>query len=168
MVQPWAAAGFECFCVDTRHPQGETPAGQYHFHRGRSARMASAAAPLRRRLRLSTLHPHRAARGWCGWSYTRTSERHTVSTLGSYWREPDFTFYPHQFGGWPGGEGDDYSKRTCWTGGGFRLPQQRPIPEFRPLYMHNQPPSDERGDLRSIFARAVFEANLGCASKGRA
>lgn len=23
MVQPWAAAGFECFCVDTRHPGGE-------------------------------------------------------------------------------------------------------------------------------------------------
>jgi hypothetical protein len=52
------------------------------------------------------------------------------------------------------------------------LPQQRPIPEFRPLYIHNLPPSDERGDIRSItppgFARAVFEANLGCASKGRA
>ena len=66
----------------------------------------------------------------------------------------------------PGGEDDDYSKRTClWTGGGFRLPQQRPIPEFRPLYIHNLPPSAERGDLRSItppgFARAVFEANLG-------
>ena len=33
------------------------------------------------------------------------------------------------------------------------------------LYIHNLPPSGERGDLRSItppgFARAVFEANLG-------
>jgi hypothetical protein len=72
-----------------------------------------------------------------------------------YWREPDFTFHPHQFGGWARGECADYSKRTClWTGGGFRLPQQRSI------------------HIRSItppgFARAVFEANLGCASKGRA
>jgi hypothetical protein len=65
-----------------------------------------------------------------------------------------------------GGAGDDYGKRTClWTGGGFRLPQKRPIAEFRPLYIHNLPPSDVRADLRSVtppgFARAVFEANVG-------
>ena len=31
MVQPWAAAGFECFCVDTRHPQGEHRRGNITF-----------------------------------------------------------------------------------------------------------------------------------------
>ena len=30
-----------------------------------------------------------------------------VSTLGSYWRKPDFTFHPFEFGGWPGGANDD-------------------------------------------------------------
>ena len=176
--------------------------------------MASTATPLCHRLRLSTLHPHGADGGWCGWNCTepvsgsrwfrtkgidgltdalelveacrRICEwsrapwmiENPVSPLGSYWRAPDFTCHPHQFGGWPEGEGDDYegrnySKRTyLWTGGGFRLPQQRPMPEFRPLYIHDLPPPDERGDLHSItppgFARAVFEANLGCASKGRA
>jgi hypothetical protein len=52
-----------------------------------------------------------------------------------------------------------------WTGGGFLFPQKRPVPEFRPLYIHNMPPSDSQGDLRSVtpagFARAVFEANCG-------
>lgn len=89
-----------------------------------------------------------------------------VSTLGSYWRKPDFTFHPFEFGGWPGGANDDYGKRTClWTGGGFRLPQKRPIEAFRPLWIYNLPPADNRGDLRSVtppgFARAVFEANVG-------
>ena len=27
MVQPWAAAGFECFCVDVRHGQDDQPSG---------------------------------------------------------------------------------------------------------------------------------------------
>ena len=89
-----------------------------------------------------------------------------ANTLGSYWRTPDSTFHPNEFGGWPGGNGDDYRKRTClWTGGGFRFPQKRPIDAFRPLYIHNMPPANDRGDLRSItphgFAKAVFEANVG-------
>jgi hypothetical protein len=55
-----------------------------------------------------------------------------VSTLGSYWRKPDFSLHPHEFGGWPGGSGDDYRKRTClWTGGGFRFPEKREIRKRR-------------------------------------
>lgn len=209
MVQPWAAAGFECFCVDTRHPQGEHRRGNITFigadlrewlppprryaivfafppctHTARTAGGAGRATPApvsgTRWFRTrgiggltEALELVEACRRICEWSRAPWMIENPVSTIGSYWREPDFTFYPHQFGGWPGGEGDDHSKRTSlWTGGGFRLPQQRPIPEFRPLYIHNLPPSDECGDLRSItppgFARAVFEANLGCASKGRA
>jgi hypothetical protein len=52
------------------------------------------------------------------------------------------------------------------------LPQKRPVEAFRPLYIHNLPPSDRRADLRSItppsFARAVFEANVGRAIVRRA
>lgn len=189
MVQPWAAAGFECFCVDTRHPPGEQRRGNITFI---GADLREWLPPPRRyaiafafppctNLAVSgarwfrtkgigglteALELVEACRRVCEWTGAPWMIENPVSTLASYWREPDFTFHPHQFGGWPGGERDDYGKRTClWTGGGFRLPQQRPIPEFRPLYIHNLPPSDERGDLRSItppgFARAVFEANLG-------
>jgi hypothetical protein len=209
MVQPWAAAGFECFCIDTRHPQGEHRRGNITFigadlrewlppprryaivfafppctHTARTLGGASGAIPEpasgTRWFRTKglgglteALEVVEACRRICEWSRAPWMIEAPVSTLGSDWREPDFTFHPHQFGGWPRGEGGDYSKRTyLWTGGGFRLPQQRPIPEFRPLYIHNLPLSDERGDLRSItppgFARAVFEANLGCAFKGRA
>jgi hypothetical protein len=107
-----------------------------------------------------------ASRRICEWSRAPWMIENPVSTLGSYWRKPDHTFHPHEFGGWEGGEEDDYRKRTClWTGGGFRFPQKREIPAFRPLFIHNMPPSDNRGSLRSVtppgFARAVFEANVG-------
>jgi hypothetical protein len=106
-----------------------------------------------------------ACRRICEWSGAAWMIENPVSTLGSYWRQPEFTFHPREFGGYQGGEDDDYNKRTCvWTGGGFRSPQKRPIPEFRPPYIDNMPPSDERGDLRSVtppgFACAVFEANV--------
>ncbi len=107
-----------------------------------------------------------ACRRICEWSGAAWQLENPGSTLGSYWRPPDFTFHPREFGGWPGGEDNGYSKRTCaWTGGGFRVPQKRPEIEFRPFYIHSMPPSGERGDLRSVtppgFARAVFEANAG-------
>jgi hypothetical protein len=107
-----------------------------------------------------------ACRRVCEWSAAPWMIENPVSTLGSYWRKPDFTFHPYEFGQWPGGNGDDYPKRTClWTGGGFRFPKKQPIEAFRPLYIHYLPPSDSRGDLRSVtppgFARAVFEANAG-------
>jgi hypothetical protein len=107
-----------------------------------------------------------ACRRIAEWSGAPWMIENPVSTLGSYWRKPDFTFHPHEFAGWPSGTNDDYAKRTClWTGGGFRLPQKRPIEAFRPFYIHNLPPSANRADLRSVtppgFAHAVFEANVG-------
>lgn len=189
MVRPWMEAGFECFCVDTRHSHGVAerdginwigadvrawlpPPRRYAF---------VCAAPPCTNLAVSgarwfaakgmggltdALELVEACRRICEWSGAPWMIENPVSTLGSYWRKPDFTFQPHEFGGWPGGAADDYRKRTClWTGGGFRPPQKRPIPELRPLYIHNMPPSAERGNQRSIsppgFARAVFEANIG-------
>ena len=189
MVQPWAAAGFECFCVDTRHREGEHPKGPVTFVRAdlrewllpprryaivfafpECTALAVNGARWFRKKGLGGLTEAielvEACRRIAEWSRAPWMIENPVSTLGSYWRKPDFTFHPFEFGGWPSGANDDYEKRTClWTGGGFRLPQKRPIEAFRPLYIHNMPPSDNRGDLRSItpsgFARAVFEANVG-------
>ncbi len=60
---------------------------------------------------------------------------------------------------------DGYHKSTClWTGGGFIMPDRRPIPfhEF-PNMIHHAPPSAERANIRSVtpmgFAYAVYEEN---------
>jgi hypothetical protein len=87
-----------------------------------------------------------------------------VSTLSTYWRKPDHQFDPCDFGGYPGGENDDYTKRTClWTGNGFRMPPARRIPPVDGSRMHRLAPGPERANLRAAtpmgFARAVFEAN---------
>jgi len=189
MVRPWAEAGFECFCVDVRHEHSNDRRGAVTWI---GADIREWLPPPRRYAIVFAFPPCtnlavsgarwfrekgiggltealelvEACRRICEWSAAPWMIENPVSTLASYWRSPDYTFHPHEFGGWQDGAGDDYAKRTClWTGGGFRLPQKRPLPAFRPLYIHNLPPSDSRGDLRSItppgFARAVFEANAG-------
>jgi hypothetical protein len=65
----------------------------------------------------------------------------------------------------PGEPNDGYHKSTClWCGGGFRMPEKRPIPlNSRPDFIHRCPPGKERANIRSVtpmgFARAVFAAN---------
>jgi hypothetical protein len=82
-----------------------------------------------------------------------------VGTLSTYWREPDYTFQPWQYG-------DRYYKKTClWTGGGFVMPKawHASPPDGTTAMIHLMPPSADRGDKRSVtpegFARAVFQAN---------
>lgn len=87
-----------------------------------------------------------------------------VSTLSTYWRQPDHKFHPKHFTGHE--PSDNYTKLTClWTGGGFAMPSKYENdslgePDDR---IHKAPPSAERGDFRSEtprgFARAVFLAN---------
>lgn len=87
-----------------------------------------------------------------------------VSTIATYWREPDYTFHPADFTGFE--LGDNYTKKTClWVGGGFRMPKPYPAhgmpePDDR---IHKAAPGPDRADFRSAtplgFARAVFHAN---------
>jgi hypothetical protein len=89
-----------------------------------------------------------------------------VSVISSEWRKPDFWFHPYEFGGYSGGGDDGYTKKTClWTGGGFELPEHKPI-RIDPKTgdrIHRMPPSTERANMRSQtprgFARALFELN---------
>lgn len=90
-----------------------------------------------------------------------------VGVLATYWREPDYTFDPNDYG-------DPYTKKTCiWAGNGFVIP---PVVQPGDMFeeptwvaptlgsmIHRMPPGADRGDKRSItpmgFARAVFRAN---------
>jgi hypothetical protein len=86
-----------------------------------------------------------------------------VSTLATYWRKPDHTFDPYEYGGY--GDADDaYTKKTClWVGGGFVMPEKRPVEVTDAHRIHYMSPGPDRADKRSEtpkgFARAVFEAN---------
>jgi hypothetical protein len=86
-----------------------------------------------------------------------------VSTIATYWREPDYTFHPSDYTAFE--LGDNYTKKTClWTGGGFVMPDPKmsvtDVPDDR---IHKAPPGPERANFRSAtpmgFARAVYFAN---------
>ncbi|VIO80079.1 hypothetical protein [Bradyrhizobium ivorense] len=92
-----------------------------------------------------------------------------VSTLSTYWRDPDYTFDPCDYG-------DPYTKQTClWVGGGFVMPEKVRAGDLFADATCVEPtmgsmiidfsPSTDRADTRSItppgFATAVFRANAG-------
>ena len=86
------------------------------------------------------------------------------STFSSYWRRPNHTFDPCDFGGYLSPPGDAYTKKTClWTGNGFVMPERRRVAPVEGSRMHKLPPSEDRANLRSEtpkgFALATFEAN---------
>jgi len=80
-----------------------------------------------------------------------------VSTISTYYRKPDYTFDPCDYG-------DPYTKKTClWAYNGFVMPSKNRVKPTEGSKMHLMAPSEERARLRSItpdgFAHAVYEAN---------
>lgn len=190
MAQPWADAGFDCYCVDVQHPKGETRDGNIirvgaDIHRwvpplGRQIVFACAFTPC-------THTAVSGARWFKGKGlyalsdsialFARSAElleatgapgfiENPVSTLASYWRQPDHTFHPWQFAHID--PAANYTKKTClWTFNGFVMPRglECPLlglgqPDDR---IHKATPGDERANFRSAtppgFPEAVFEAN---------
>ncbi len=87
-----------------------------------------------------------------------------MSTISTYWREPDHKFNPSGYSGYVDGK-EDYTKQTwLWTGGGFEMPPRQrggdlfDMPDL--TYIHHQSPGAERKNIRSAtpmgFAAAVF------------
>ncbi len=187
MVEPWANAGFLCYCVDAKHPAGE-------YREGNIIRVGADVRewlpPYAKIAVLFAFPPctHVAVSGarwfqdkgigalvealelfeatvrlaeWTGAPYVIENP---VSTVSTYWRKPDFTFDPCDYGGYLNPPGDAYTKKTClWTGNGFVMPKAKRVPPVEGSRMHRLPPSKHRAELRSVtpmgFARAVFEAN---------
>jgi len=181
MVQPWVGAGYECWTVDVQHPPGIwrdglvvkvgadvrswfpvlNPAIVFAFPPCTNLAVSGARwfqdkglEALRESLDLVI-----ACKGICEASDAPWMLENPVGTLSTYWRKPDYTFQPWQYG-------DRYSKKTClWTGGGFVMPKEwhATPPDGTTAAIHLMPPSADRADKRSVtpagFARAVFEAN---------
>lgn len=180
MVKPWADAGYRCYCVDIQHQPGETVDGNIikvgsdmldwmppnepvafaaFFPPCTDVAVSGARwfkdkgiGALWRSLRLFDVSVKIAE-----WSNAPYIIENPVSTVSSYWRKPDHTFDPCDYG-------DPYTKKTClWTGGGFVMPPKNRVEPVQGSKMHLLPPSEDRADKRSKtpmgFARAVFEYN---------
>jgi len=187
MVQPWADAGCKCYCIDTQHKSGENINGNIIKI---GIDIAEYMPPKKNVIFASFFPPctHLAVSGaaWFkGKGLYRLAEsiklfahsiriaewlkvpyfiENPVSTISTYWREPNYKFDPCDYGGYLDPPGDKYLKTTClWTGYGFKMPKMKPVFPSEGQKLHKLPPSPERSNLRSEtpmgFAVAVFEAN---------
>jgi len=189
MVKPWAEGGYGCQCVDIQHdpPDGlfrhSLPEpGEIHKIGADMRDFLPAREPIKilfafppctdvavsgaRWFRdkglgglIEALQLFYAAVKLAEWAGAPYMIENPVSAVSSYWREPDYTFHPWQYG-------DLYTKKTClWCGNGFVMPE--PIytspPDGTDNRIHTMSPGPERADKRSEtplgFARAVYEAN---------
>lgn len=171
MVKPWAKAGFLCYCVDLTHPAGERRCGNIIWV---GADVKEWLPPYGRIKVLFAFPPctHVAASGarWfkdkglgglieslqlfdaaqrlAEWSQAPYMIENPVSTVSTYWRKPDFTFDPCEYGGYLKPPGDAYTKKTClWTGNGFVMPKAKGIEPYEGSRMHWLPPSNNRAAL---------------------
>ncbi len=188
MVEPWAKAGYECWCVDIQHEPGYRKALTMMRV---GADLLKWTLPTPKKYLIVFAFPpctHLAcsgARWWKGKGLRALAEsielvarsaeiceesgapwmiENPIGALSSHWRAPDAMFDPCDYGGYLNPPGDEYTKRTClWTGGGFVVPLPKPVFPYEGSKMHLISPSDDRANMRSEtpsgFALAVFEAN---------
>lgn len=189
MVRPWARAGYECIAVDIQADDTEEQVGDgiiYHVEADINEYLPPRtdfeivfAFPPCTNLAVSGarwfeqkgidgladgLELVERAKRICKWSGAPWMLENPVSTISSYWREPDHTFHPYEFDPYTD-EDETYRKKTClWTGNGFQMPSPHPdAPDDGDDRVHKMPPSEDRGDERAKtptgFAQAVFQTN---------
>lgn len=185
MVEPWANAGFKCYCVDLKH-EGITRKDNIYYI-GRDVKeflpplarykivfafppctdLAVSGAAWFKDKGLGKLSKaidlvHRAGR-IAKWSKAPYMIENPVSTLSTYWRKPDYIFDPYEYGGYipieENYEQDGYTKKTClWTGAGFVMPQIKPIENIQGSKMHYLFPSKDRAEIRARTPRGFARA----------
>ncbi len=187
MVKPWAEAGYHCICVDIQHdttprcegrityigadlktwiPESLDYAIVFAFPPCTNLAVSGARWFQSKGLRglIDGLELVERCRVICNAIGKPWFIENPISTLSTYWRKPDYKFNPNEYGGYLDPPGNAYTKKTClWTGGGFVMPEPKPVEAIEGSKMHLLPPSEDRANLRSAtpegFARAVFEAN---------
>lgn len=193
MVRDWADAGYECWIVDLQHEPGIHRDGNIvrvgcdllRWLPPRKNFKAAFAFPACTDLAVSgarwfkdkglsglgsAIELVERCRDIVEWCECPWLLENPIGTLSTYWRKPDYQFDPCDFAGYlDDPKIDAYTKRTClWTGGGFVMPETRPVVPIHGSKMHRLPPSVERANLRSVtpagFAKAVFDANCNLQS----
>ena len=161
MAAPWAEAGYDCICVDIQNkPRTE---GRITYVQADVLRWLP---PRRRAAFVACFTPctdqsvsgarwfkekglHGLAKSIelaeagvriCEWYEAPWFVENPVSTMASYWRKPDYTFDPCDYG-------DPYTKKTClWTGGGFVMPTKNRVEPTEGSKIHLMPPSPDRAN----------------------
>lgn len=193
MVEPWIQAGYDAIIVDLQHPPGwhnqktkngfpvRTFGGDVRkflpprcdykivFSFPPCTNLAVSGARWFSEKGLDALCDSLSIVEWCRkiceWSDAPWMLENPVSTISTYWRKPDYSFSPYEYAGYLAKpEKEAYTKKTClWTGGGFVMPEIKSVEPILGSLMHKMPPSEDRGNKRSItpagFAQAVFESN---------
>lgn len=178
MVEPWLAAGYECWIVDLKHKRGVHRDGNL-VRVGADLRVwlpprreyvaGFAFAPCTDQAVSGSrwFKDESRDKGLAGlaravelvercrdilaWIEAPWLLENPVGTIASYWRKPDRYVEPWHFAGWNDDiERDNYTKKTgLWIGGGFVLPAQRPAAAPHRHDIHAMPPSADRADRRS-------------------
>jgi len=184
-VQPWAAAGYECYCVDIQHTEPERilygkgvitktnhdimtwlpPRTDYRFVIAQPpcTNQATSGARWFKDKGLAGLadaikHVERSV-DIAEWSDAEWCLENPVSTIASYWRASDYTFQPHEYTGFC--KDDNYNKKTClWTSDGFKMPKPKVdwslgSPDNR---IHEAGPGEGRANFRSAAPRGFWKA----------
>lgn len=176
MVQPWAEAGYECYCYDIQHlirvPRQE---GNVHYMWGdaRTVRrppgnlVAAFAFPPCTHVAGSgsrdyvtkggqmlrdALEIFEACRQVCEWSGVPYCIENPVGVLSSipHIGKPNYYFNPWEYTGYC--TDDNYTKKTClWSGHGFGITKPCPDLSLGPPddRIHKTPPGKNRADVRS-------------------
>ena len=190
-LQPWAEAGYYCFAIDIQNENHIEEIGDGCIHYinvdvreykppDTECRIAFAWPPCThlaisgarwfKDKGLSKLAEGIEMVGACQDILTELDcpwmIENPVSTLSTYWREPDYKFDPYEYNGYT--ENDEtYTKKTClWVDNGFRLPPVDSGGVERDdcnSKMHdNVSDKNKRSQTPMGFSRAVFkEHELG-------
>jgi hypothetical protein len=185
MAQPWAEAGFICFCVDVRHAKGTVRQGNLYlvgadildwlppredyaiafaFTPCTNLSVSGARWFMEKGIGglLDGLALFRRGVEILEWSGAPWMAENPVSTVSSFFRKPDLVFDPYEYAGYlPESErrSEAYTKKTClWTGAGFVMPRKKPVPPSLRSPIHMMSPSGERGHKRSVTPRGFARA----------
>jgi hypothetical protein len=185
MVEDWAAAGYECWCVDFQHSiRKDRVRGNVHFVWGDARswvpisrkRIAFVATfPIcthmtvagardfkKKGLRLLTdsLDLFNSCYQAAAWSLAPFLVENPVGVLSTHFREANYLFNPCDFGGYCDDPKEDaYTKKTClWTGNDFVMPEHKWVEPVDGSRMHKLPPGPQRENLRSATPRGFARA----------
>jgi hypothetical protein len=186
MAEPWAAVGFDCWCVDVQHSirrervegnvrfvwgdvRSWTPPGALDIAflaafppcthvAGSGARDFATKRGAMLRDTLEIFEACRQAGAWSGAPYMIENPVGVLSSV-PHIGKPDFMFHPWQYAGLE--PADNYTKKTClWTGNGFAMPE--PVPAVGlgnpDDRIHKAPPTAGRAIIRSATPRGFARA----------
>jgi len=190
-AEPFAAVGWECFCIDIAHECSRT-VGNVHFVKADARRWKPTRSMVERCRFFAAFPPcddlacsgalwfkgkglhaladavelFAVAAEWAEFFEVPYLIENPRSTISTYWRKPDHTFDPADYSQLVPSE--HYTKKTClWTGGGFVMPAKMPLPgpPRANVIRDMKGKGKDRANARSVtplgFMRAVYAENFG-------